>query len=652
MTDGKIVAQCIRENKESIIEDWERRVRSELAAAKKADHHMLTDGLPLFIDQMLYSLEQNLLHSSKAIEVSENHAIQRTKIPEYNIEQVLTEYRILLQVILDHLSEKDIAVSKNVRDIIFSLIHTGVAAAARKFSEKQIQREKEISQALQEAEEFRKRMLESSDDCFKVLDLDGHLIDITEKSLAHLEFENAQAVLGRPWISVWTRPEDIKAAEQALKDAKNGRTGKMLGYFRTKSGKREWWEVSISPMKDIFGNPEKLLAVSRDITEQYNIIRKLELSESQFRDMFEQIGIGKVITDPTTKKILNANQSFCKFIGYTLEELKQMTFKDITYPDDIAESLKKFEEFAKKRLSSWHLEKRYVCKNGDVVWASLFATALKDSAGNSFVLSSIIDISDRKKIEAEKEVLLKREKEARSIAEKNIAGLEFERHLRDQFVNTLTHDLRNPLAIAKMSSHLIRKKSEDERIIDLASKVINSLDRIDRMIKDLLDANRIRAGYPLLLELAECNVSLLTSDVVEECISVYGPRFKLETPKDLCAFISGKEYIRLLENLIGNAVKYGSEKEILIKLEKVNGEHFQVSVHNWGNPIPLENQKNLFEPFSRTSEAEAGGKKGWGLGLTLVRGVAEAHGGNVKVQSNEKEGTTFTVTFPIKTKNE
>ncbi|MFL5411114.1 MAG: sensor histidine kinase, partial [Myxococcales bacterium] len=72
-----------------------------------------------------------------------------------------------------------------------------------------------------------------------------------------------------------------------------------------------------------------------------------------------------------------------------------------------------------------------------------------------------------------------------------------------------------------------------------------------------------------------------------------------------------------------------------------------VTVHNQGTIIPAEEQAKLFKPFHRTHEAKAGGERGWGLGLTVVRGIVEAHGGIVKVESYPKEGTTFTIDLPV-----
>ena len=95
-----------------------------------------------------------------------------------------------------------------------------------------------------------------------------------------------------------------------------------------------------------------------------------------------------------------------------------------------------------------------------------------------------------------------------------------------------------------------------------------------------------------------------------------------------------------------NGIKYGDPaKKVSLDLSD-EGRNVKISVHNFGNPIPPEEQKRLFEPFVRSKSAESGEQKGWGLGLTLVRGVVEAHGGKIRLESQADRGTTFTVDLP------
>jgi signal transduction histidine kinase len=215
-------------------------------------------------------------------------------------------------------------------------------------------------------------------------------------------------------------------------------------------------------------------------------------------------------------------------------------------------------------------------------------------------------------------------------------GLEEERNLRENFVSTLSHDLRTPLTAAKTSAPLV-------------GRIVDSIDRADQMIQDLLDANLIRAGGKLPIHLESVNLNRLVQEVCEELSSVHGNRYQVEFNQEIQGQWDGIGVRRILENCMKNAQKYGSpDAKIIIRLSHdLKKEQVTISIHNLGNPIPPDDQKALFAPFHRTTQALNSGKKGWGLGLTLVRGMTEAHGGKVSVHSSQVDGTTFTILLPL-----
>jgi signal transduction histidine kinase len=233
--------------------------------------------------------------------------------------------------------------------------------------------------------------------------------------------------------------------------------------------------------------------------------------------------------------------------------------------------------------------------------------------------------------------------------EENVKSLKNEREMRERFVATLTHDLRTPLTSAKMGAQLIERKSDNAELVkSLSHRIVTSMDRADQMIIDLLDANRIKVGEGILLHIESCDLEKITDACVKELSGIYGARFEI---KNLSGPIVGhwdrSGIERIIENLASNAVKYGeNDTPVTIQISK-GKDQIKICVHNHGNPIDEKNLDRIFNPYERLETDLPKAQIGWGVGLTLVKGIAEEHGGSVSVQSSEVTGTTFSVKLPL-----
>ncbi len=244
----------------------------------------------------------------------------------------------------------------------------------------------------------------------------------------------------------------------------------------------------------------------------------------------------------------------------------------------------------------------------------------------------------------------KESSEQLSSSQAHIDDLRFERELREKFVTLLTHDLRTPLSSIRLNAQMIqlRVSGKPEVVIKMAGRMIASVDRADQMITNLLDANRIRSGEAVPLHIENVDLGVLLTETLDELSVIHGDRFRLvgDIP-----FPSGywdpKALRRVVENLCTNAVKYGTADRTISVSVSREGKLLCISVHNFGNPVSPEDLKLLFLQFHRTDAAVRGSEKGWGIGLTVVQGVTEAHGGNVRVVSLPGTGTVFTVILPL-----
>ena len=231
-----------------------------------------------------------------------------------------------------------------------------------------------------------------------------------------------------------------------------------------------------------------------------------------------------------------------------------------------------------------------------------------------------------------------------------VSALESERELRERFVMALTHDLRTPLTAAKMIAEVLARKTRDVPAVQTAvTRICDNLERTDRMIRDLLDISRVKAGQELAVHLRECDLRQIVQQTLADFTSVHGPRFVETASCTAVAWCDPSAFRRILENLLGNAVKYGAANQAISVHLAADKGHTLLSVHNGGEPISAVDQVALFDPYYRAQSARRDTQRGWGIGLTLVRSLVEAHRGTAWVVSTASEGTTFFIRVPTET---
>ncbi|HYD79130.1 MAG TPA: HAMP domain-containing sensor histidine kinase [Paucimonas sp.] len=218
--------------------------------------------------------------------------------------------------------------------------------------------------------------------------------------------------------------------------------------------------------------------------------------------------------------------------------------------------------------------------------------------------------------------------------------------LRERFVAALTHDLRGPLAAAHISAELIKRSADPKRIKELAGRISDNLNRMDTMIRDLLDSIIFQSGERLRLQLKECDALEIAREVCDQFALSHGPRFQVAGTQAR-GWWDGEALKRAIENLVDNAVKYGAPgTPVRIAIASQHGR-MVLTVHNQGPAIPPEQIECVFQVFQRAATAKSSGKHGWGIGLPYVRSVAESHGGSITVDSTAERGTTFLIDIPL-----
>lgn len=237
--------------------------------------------------------------------------------------------------------------------------------------------------------------------------------------------------------------------------------------------------------------------------------------------------------------------------------------------------------------------------------------------------------------------------DARDEAEKLSQKLEEQGMFRDRFVASLTHDLRGPLNNTQQLLELLEESlpDDDDFVNKVFDKIKLSIARGNQLISNLLDVNHIHAGEPLPLSREEQDILPVIRELMDSYKAEIRERIYIKSPEDQFVNYWDIDTLRrAIDNLVSNALKYGSDgKDIQLELSK-DENYATIAVHNEGNPIPPEKLKKLFDLYYRTRDVK--GQQGWGLGLTLVQGVAKAHGGRVDVHSHPDNGTTFRLILP------
>jgi signal transduction histidine kinase len=230
----------------------------------------------------------------------------------------------------------------------------------------------------------------------------------------------------------------------------------------------------------------------------------------------------------------------------------------------------------------------------------------------------------------------------------NDAATQFSDTLRDfqeQLSHTLVHDLRNPLSTVKISAQVLAKQITDQSQLEKIKRILLGAERIDEMVQEILDESKVKAGLKEV-EFKECDLSWLIKDIAYELNISNADRFVVNADKE-CIVLGNENYIRrMIENLATNAIKYGNENsQVTLSISKTDDMGI-IKVHNQGNPIPIAEQPTLFQKFRRGASADR--KIGWGIGLNVVKTIVDIHHGSIEVESEEKSGTAFIITIPLK----
>ncbi len=366
----------------------------------------------------------------------------------------------------------------------------------------------------------------------------------------------------------------------------------------------------------------------------------LRASEARFRTAFENaaVGIAHVGLDG---RWLMVNDRLCSIVGYSREELLTGTFAAITHPDDLHIDLQHVSELLEGQRASYAMDKRFLRRDGTEVWVHLTVALVRTVEGApEYFVSVVQDITQRKDAD---------EKLRRSEAALQDAG-----RRKDGFLAMLAHELRNPLAPIRTAAQILGSPRLAPHQLQWAQQVIQRQSRhMAWLLDDLLDVARITQGK---LELKR--QPLLLKEVVETAVETSRPLLEekhhqlvISLPSETVALDADPLRLsQVMSNLLTNAAKYTDPGGRIEFSARLQGFELLLSVKDNGIGISAGSMQHIFEMFSQAPGSTARSEGGLGIGLALVKGLVELHGGRVEARSSGAgQGSEFTVQLPLAT---
>jgi len=407
-------------------------------------------------------------------------------------------------------------------------------------------------------------------------------------------------------------------------------------------GRRRYLLVDSSPIWDSAGAPDGAVMAYRDITARVELERALEqhaeeldqqvaertealrASQARLRAIFEGAAVGVGVSD-AEGQMVECNPALAAITGYSAEELLAMRFADFTHPDDVDADMALLCELMAGERDAYQLEKRYVRKDGEIVWVNLTASLLRDGTDQPPLAMGIVeDVTARKEASA---ALIQAEK-------LSAAG---------RLAASLAHEINNPLqsviGCLGLAEHKLARGEDVTQYIQVARQELRRAARVVAQMRDL--HRRSRVGSREQTEISDLleQVLLVTAKQCEN----QGVGVMLRKPDVQPVVLAVPDQLRqVFMNLVLNAIDAmpdGGLLDVTIS-PTVDPPGVSIQFRDSGTGIAPEVLPRLFEPFYST---RAGGL---GLGLFISRNIIEDHEGHIEVSSTVDQGSTFTVWLP------
>jgi sigma-B regulation protein RsbU (phosphoserine phosphatase) len=375
-----------------------------------------------------------------------------------------------------------------------------------------------------------------------------------------------------------------------------------------------------------------------------------------YRALFEDAPCGLLSTSEVGT-LLHVNQTFCLWLGYMPAELIGRRFQELLTMGGRIFHQTHWSPLLQVQGSVSEVQLELLHRDGSVLPMLINARRQSEGDVTRHELATFL-ASDRRKYERElldarrrAERLLESEREAQralSVVQEERAQEARQRALlAEQLIGIVSHDLRTPLNVVALAASLLTNGDLPPAHVRTVNRISSAASRANRLIADLLDFTQARLGGGLRVEKKAIDAHQLVSECIDELRLVWpGRMIAHQRDGEGLAQADEGRLAQVITNLASNALTYGEPDHPITVSSTLDAHELCIRVHNSGRPIPLDFLPHIFEPLRRGEHEVKLGSRSVGLGLYIVKQIAEAHGGRVAVRSTSEEGTAFSVSVP------
>ena len=377
-------------------------------------------------------------------------------------------------------------------------------------------------------------------------------------------------------------------------------------------------------------------------SESRSMLRQSRLAERKIREreaMLDSVidhapqGVASITLD---RRITNANPRLASMV-YTPLQVLVGSFTDSFLPEDYVNRVfRSFSSAPQNPSDTYEADCQARRADGSQFWVHWSTTPIRRPDGSiDYFLATFEDVT------------AKREAEETAVA--NLAQLEKLNRLKSEFVSMVSHEFRTALVGIQGFSELIKDQDmEPSEVKTLAGEIYNDSQRLNRMITEMLDFDRLEAGK-IRLDLRPLNINELVGAAVERAaVTTQKHVFDAQLQPGLPAVVGDEDRLtQVLMNLLSNAIKYSPGGGDICVATRLNCGAVEVSIRDHGRGIPPEFISRLFGKYERYEDKHAGKIIGTGLGLAITRQIVEMHGGRISVDSVVGSGSEFRFMVPL-----